>query len=335
MQAANAPVMEVIGTVAGVVLVAWAGTQISRGTLTVGDLSAFLVAVYGAYNPIKRLNKLNLSLQQADVASARIFEVIDRPPEIRDRPDARPLTTVRGGIHLEGVGFAWEPGRWVLRDLELHIPEGATLALVGASGAGKSTLVQLIPRFLDPLEGRVLIGGHDVRGLTLDSVRAHIALVTQETVLFRQSVSDNLTGGRDIPAHRVEAAARAAGAHGFITALADGYATVLGEQGSTLSGGQRQRLAIARALLKEAPILLLDEATSALDGESEGLVQEGLRTLAEGRTTLIVAHRLSTVRRADRIAVLDDGRVIELGGHEELLAAGGVYRRLVEVDLEP
>jgi len=330
IQAANAPVMEIVGALGALALIGYASHQISAGTMTLGDFSAFLLGIYGAYNPVKRLNKFNLALQQAIVASERVFDVIDAPVEVQDRPGARELESVGDGIHLDHVWFAYEDEQWVLRDINLAIPAGETVAVVGPSGAGKSTIAELIPRFWDVQRGAVRIGDLNVRDVTLKSLRGLIGLVTQETVLFNDTVRNNIAFGRDdAPQEAVEAAARAAYAHDFIMALPDGYDTVIGESGLKLSGGERQRLAIARALLKDPPILILDEATSSLDAEAERIVQKALENLMKGRTTLVIAHRLSTVRNARTIAVLQQGRIVERGSHAELLQAGGVYARMV------
>jgi subfamily B ATP-binding cassette protein MsbA len=332
IQAANAPVMEIVGAVGFLALIAYASSQIARGAMTIGDLSAFLLGVYGTYNPLKRLNKLNLSLQQATVAAQRVLAVIDAPVAVCDRPGAQRLANLGDGIQLDSVSFSYDGDRAVLECLDLHIPVGWTVALVGPSGAGKSTVAQLIPRFWDVTAGAVQIGGVDIRDLTLASLRAHIGLVTQETILFNDSVRANIAyGQRDVDQEEVMAAAKAALAHDFICELPEGYDTIIGEGGSKLSGGQRQRLAIARALLKDPPLLILDEATSALDAEAERLVRQALDRLMQGRTTLMIAHRLSTVRWADLIVVLDQGRVVEQGGHEELLAAARVYERMVRL----
>ncbi len=332
IQAANAPVMEIVGAVGALALIAYASAQIHAGTMTLGDFSAFLLAIYGTYNPIKRLNKFNLAVQQAVVASQRVFEIIDAPVEVTDRPDAVELEDVSGGVALEGVWFAYEDEQWVLTDLDLAIPEGHTVAIVGASGAGKSTVAHLIPRFWDVQRGAVRVGGRDVREVTLRSLRRHIGVVTQETVLFNDTVRANIAFGQDDASEeRIVAAARAAYAHDFIMRLPEGYDTVIGEAGARLSGGERQRLAIARALFKDPPILILDEATSQLDTEAERVVQRALENLMTGRTTLVIAHRLATVTRADEIVVMDRGRIVERGTHAELLEAGGAYARLVSL----
>ncbi|HEX9669112.1 MAG TPA: ATP-binding cassette domain-containing protein, partial [Thermoanaerobaculia bacterium] len=273
----------------------------------------------------------NLILQEATAAGERVSRLLAIPNEVAERAGARTLDTVRDGVHYEGVSFGYERTP-VLRGVELPIRAGEIVALVGHSGAGKSTLVNLLPRFFDPDDGRVTIDGIDIRDLKLRSLRALIGLVTQETVLFNDTVRNNIAYGRsDLPLERVREAAAAAYADEFIMEMERGYDTVIGEGGQRLSGGQRQRLAIARALLKNAPILILDEATSQLDSQSEALVQKALYNLMQGRTTLVIAHRLSTVMRADRIVVMDSGRIVEEGSHDELLALGGRYKRLYDL----
>jgi subfamily B ATP-binding cassette protein MsbA len=280
------------------------------------------------------LGNLNAILQEAAAALRRYFDVMDEAPQIRQAPDAAPLTVTAGEIRFEGVQFRYRPDAPALEGIDLIVPAGAATALVGRSGSGKSSLLNLVPRLYDVTAGRVTIDGQDVRAVTLSSLRAAVAVVSQEVVLFDDTVAANIGFGRPgAKPSEIEAAARAAAAHDFVTALPEGYAFRVGPAGNRLSGGERQRIALARAFLKDAPILLLDEATSALDSESERLVQEALTRLMRGRTTLVIAHRLSTVREADRIAVMEAGRVIETGRHDDLVAAGGAYARLHRMQL--
>jgi subfamily B ATP-binding cassette protein MsbA len=333
------PIMEMLGAV-GVAGVLWyGGYSVVNGLRTQGDFMGFLAALILVYEPFKGLARSNAQIQQGLASAERIFEVLDQPTDVVERPDAVDLPPFREAIRFERVGFRYPPrvgddtggAEPALSDVDLGLRRGEVVALVGASGGGKSTLADLIPRFYDPTEGRITFDGVDLRDATLASLRRQVGIVTQFTFLFNDTIRANVAYGSAEPsAEAIEAACRAAHAHDFIAALPQGYDTVVGELGVTLSGGQRQRVAIARALLKNAPILILDEATSALDSESERLVQDAIEKLMEGRTALVIAHRLATVQRADRIAVLSSGRIAELGTHEELLERGAIYRRLHE-----
>ena len=331
IQALTSPVMELISGLCIVALFLYAHRRIVSGSLTLGQFISFLAALAAMYQPIKKLNKVNLSVNTALSAAERVFRMLDVPNEVEENPEAGELASVGSGIRYENVTFAYgaEP---VLRQISLAIAPGEIVALVGSSGAGKSTLVNLLPRFYDVNAGRITIDGHDVRDVTLKSLRGLMGFVTQEVILFNDTVRNNIAYGRaDADERLVIAAAKAANAHDFITALPNGYDTMIGEAGVLLSGGQRQRLAIARALFKDPPILILDEATSALDTESERLVQQALHNLMRGRTTLVIAHRLSTVRSAHKIVVLDKGEIVEVGRHEDLLSHRGVYRKLYDL----
>ena len=323
------PMMEALGGAAIAAVILYGGHQVIAGVRTPGELFSFITALLLAYQPLKNLANLNASLQEGLAAAQRVFEVLDIEPTIRDRPGAKPLRITGGQISFDSVSFGYASGAVALDDVSLKVPAGRTVALVGPSGAGKSTILNLIPRFFDVGAGSIAIDGQDVRSVTLASLRGAVALVAQEVSLFDDTVRANIAYGRfGASETEIEAAAQAAGASGFIDELPNGYDTLVGEHGVRLSGGQRQRIAIARAMLKDAPILLLDEATSALDSESERQVQAALRLLMRGRTTLVIAHRLSTVQGADLICVVDRGHIVEIGRHEELLSTGGLYSRL-------
>lgn len=321
-------VMELFGAIAAAALIYLAGYFISQNSLDPGNFASVLTGLTLLQMSVRRLNTINVDAQQALAAAQRVFDMIDRRREITDREGAVELPTFTGSISFEGVEFSYDR-ETVLKGIDLTLKKGEVVALVGASGSGKSTLANLVPRFFDPDSGRLAIDGIDIRDVTLASLRSQIGLVTQETVLFDDTVRNNIAYGReDIPLEQVREAAKAAYADRFIDELPQGYDSRLGEKGAKLSMGQRQRLTIARALLKDPPILILDEATSALDSESEAEVQKALDVLMEGRTSVVIAHRLATIRRADRILVMDNGRIVEEGNHDELLSKGGIYARL-------
>lgn len=328
-RSASQPIMETLSSFAIALVILYGGSQVIAGATTPGTFFSFITALLLAYQPVKSLANLNSALQEGLAAAARVFALIDAEPAIKDRPGARPLQITRGEIVLENVHFAYAPGKTALNGLSLTVPGGKTVALVGPSGAGKSSVLNLIPRFYDADRGRVLIDGVDVRDVTLSSLRGAIGIVSQEVSLFHDTVRANIAYGKPSATdEEIAQAAALAGATDFIAGLPQGYDTVVGERGMKLSGGQRQRIAIARALLKNAPILLLDEATSSLDTESERQVQAALSILMKGRTTLVVAHRLSTIVDADLIYVIENGSVVEQGRHADLVARGGAYARL-------
>ena len=336
---ATSPLMDLLGAAVICMTVMYARDQIRTGRMTTGIFFTFIFALLSAYQPVKRLGGLYQYFQQAIGVSAQVFVLRDLPEEIMEAPGARTLPHFANLVEFNRVSFAYEGGPPILLGIDLKVPAGAVVAIVGSSGAGKTTLLNLLPRFYAATEGSVLIDGLDVRDVTLRSLREQMAIVTQETILFNDTVWNNLCYGRPgMPEANVIAAAKAALAHDFIEKMPQGYQTLIGDRGQRLSGGQRQRLAIARALLKDAPILILDEATSELDSESEMLVQDALNNLITGRTVFVIAHRLSTIRRADIIAVLHDGTIHERGTHDELLERGGIYARLYGMqfqDAEP
>lgn len=338
----SGPVMEFFGSIAIALLILLGRDQIKAGHMTPGIFVTFLIMVFRLYDPVRKFAQFNNNFQQALGASASIFSFMDVEDDVKEKPHAKLVKHFRNSISFEHVGFTYdadENSRPVLQDIDLEVKKGEVLAIVGSSGAGKSTMVHLIPRFFDPTSGRILLDGTDVRDLSLHSLRSLIAVVTQDTILFNDTVRNNIAYGQPhVSDAKVEEAARAALADEFIREMPEGYHTLIGERGMRLSGGQRQRLAIARAILKDAPILILDEATSALDSESEALVQSAIQNLMEGRTVFVIAHRLSTVRRANRIMVIENGTVADIGAHEELMSRLGTYRRLYDlqfVDLEP
>lgn len=335
VQAISSPLMDALGSVAIALLLMLGRERIKGHAMTTGSFIAFLVAVFTLYDPVRKFALYYNSFQQALGASEEIFRFMDAQDDVVEKRKATVLKGFAREVLFDGVGFAYESEGEVtpvLRGIDLRVERGEVIALVGPSGAGKSSLVNLLPRFFDVSEGAIRVDGHDVRDVTIDSLRQLIGKVTQETVLFNDTVRNNIAYGRpDVPMERVEAAARAALAHDFVQRMPEGYDTMIGEKGTRLSGGERQRIAIARALLKDAPILILDEATSALDVESERYVQAALGNLMQGRTVFVIAHRLSTVRRASRIAVIDGGRIAEIGTHDELVQAGGRYQRLYEM----
>jgi subfamily B ATP-binding cassette protein MsbA len=330
------PITEFLSVVAGVVIIWYGGMQVLElGTMRASEFLTFLIAIFQIMPPVKELTSVNNRIQESTSAAKRVFEILDIEPDIKEAPNAIELKEFKDEIVFENVWFSYngtKNGDFILKGINLKVKKGEILAIVGPSGAGKSTLVDLIPRFYDPTEGRILIDGIDLRMIKIKSLRDKIGIVTQETILFNDTIRNNIAYGlEDCPIDKIIEVAKAANAHDFIMQLPNGYDTVIGERGMKLSGGQRQRISIARALLKNPPILILDEATSNLDAESEILVQEAIERLMQNRTVFVIAHRLSTIRNADRIIVIDNGRIVQEGRHEELIHQDGLYKKLYEM----
>jgi len=329
---ASSPFMEFVGGLLGAFILIVGTSRIARGYMTPGDFSSFIMAIFMMYTPIKRLSRANNTIQQAVASYERIQEVLQSQPQIEEHPGAYSLPPVKGRVKFEKVSFSYDNMMPVLHDISFEVKPTERIALVGLSGAGKTTIINLLSRFYDPTSGKITIDGVDIREVSLSSLRSQIGLVTQELILFNDTVSKNIAYGlEDMPLEKIKEAAKAAKAHEFIMELPQNYDSSIGEGGTLLSSGQSQRLAIARALLKNPPILILDEATSALDSESERLIQVALANVMKDRTTFVIAHRLSTIRRSDRILVIDKGRIAETGSHEELLRVNGIYKKLYDL----
>jgi subfamily B ATP-binding cassette protein MsbA len=335
IRALSHPLMELLGGIAVAIIIWVGGYRVIQGELTPGAFFSFMTALFMLYAPIRDLNKVNLEVQEGMAAAIRVFELLDTTPEIKEEEEAIPLPPVSKGVDFQNITFKYGE-ETVLKDISLRVNMGEVIALVGMSGAGKTSLVNLLPRFYDVEKGQILIDGHDIRKVTFKSLRDQIALVTQQTILFNDTIRNNIAYGNIhcCSDQEIIEAAKAAYAHDFIIKLPEGYDTLIGEQGVKLSGGERQRLSVARALLKNAPILILDEATSSLDSDSETEVQKALDQLMKGRTVFVIAHRLSTIRNAHRIIVLSDGHVVEQGTHTELIALDGEYRRLYDLQFK-
>lgn len=328
----QSPLMEFFGGVAMAGTLAYGGYRILQGQMTPGNFMVFLLAIVAAYKPMKNIANLHMRMQMGIASMQRLFAMMDIRPAIRDAEDAKVLDVKNASLAVENINFSYDGEHPVLKNVSLKVDAGQTVAVVGHSGSGKSTLINLIPRFYDPQAGRISIDGQDIHGVTLESLRKQVAYVSQDVIIFDDTIKNNIRYGTpEATDEQVVAAAKAAAAHDFIMGTEHGYDTVLGERGGRLSGGQRQMISIARAMLKNAPVLLLDEATSALDSQSERIVQDSLDTLMKGRTSIVIAHRLSTVINADRIYVFNDGEIVDEGTHEELLEHGGIYSRLYKL----
>lgn len=328
----SSPFMEFLGGIVGAFIILFGAARIESGAISTGDFAAFGVAIFYSYTPIKRLSRANVNIQQGLASYERIKEVLQSQSQIVDSPNAYPLPPVKGNLKFENVSFSYNEAIHVLHGVDFEVKPTEMVALVGLSGSGKTTIINLLSRFYEPTSGRILIDGIDIRDVSLESLRSQLGLVTQELVLFNDTVRNNIAYGlEETPMEKIIATTKAAKAHEFIMALPKQYDTVIGEKGALLSSGQRQRLAIARALLKNPPILILDEATSALDSESERLIQAALANILRNRTSLVIAHRLSTIRDADKILVVDRGRIAEVGTHQQLCRADGVYKKLYEL----
>ena len=329
------PAMYFVSAVGGVLVLGFGARMVVGGQISLGTLVAFLAYIASFYEPLRRLTEVDNTFQQAIAAGERIFELLDEKPDVQDAPDAVELTGVKGDVVFDDVHFGYGEGDEVLHDIEFHMTPGQVIALVGPSGAGKTSIANLLCRFYDPAHGRVLVDGHDLRQVKLESLRRHVAVVLQDTFLFNATVRENLLYGKpDAADEEIVATAQAAYAHEFIAQMPNGYDTEIGERGVKLSGGQRQRLALARAILADPRLLILDEATSSVDAEAEYLIQQALEGVMKGRTSLVIAHRLSTIRNADKIIALEGGRIREIGNHSELLALGGLYSQLYQRQIE-